>query len=96
MYLKELIKAEVYEAEGLLHIEDIDLINEQTGTEIMIWWVQPHWGLDWYPIIQIDDSEGNMVLHREGPENMELWINWINETLKDYEDPDEWWYRLEA
>ncbi len=95
MYIKELIEKKIYKTDDYSwHIEDVDLISDKTEMEIMIWWVQPYWNLDWYPIIQIDDSEGNMILHREGPENRELWIDWINETLKDYEDPDEWWYRM--
>ena len=68
--------------------EDLDLHSDEYRVDICIFWHE-----SWYPIIQVDDDHGNIILHREGPENPERWLSWMLEVLKPWrDDSDDWWY----
>ena len=71
---------------------DLDLHSDEYGVDISIFWASPTINLSWYPIIQVDDDDGNVILHREGPENPGRWLLWMLDTLKNYHDGDDWWY----
>ena len=62
------------------------------GIDVYIGWHTATFNVGFYPIIQVDDSDGNMILWKEGHENKSSWHTWIMETLEEYTVADDWWY----
>lgn len=93
MWLMELIEADAVKKEnGKTIINNLEVHSDKEGVDIYIGWHTPCFNDGYYPIVQVDDDEGNMVLHKEGPENSSDWYGWIEETLKNYLSSDDWWH----
>lgn len=94
MFLMEIIENAILNADNTWHITDLDLHSNTCGIDVYLFWHDSSCSLNlnWYPIIQIEDDEGNMIKWKEGPENSLRWLNWIEEMLKEYSEADDWWY----
>ena len=92
MYLMEIIESDIIKEDNTWHITDLDLHSDTCNIDVYLFWHNPSSNLNWYPIIQIEDGEGNIVKWREGPENSLRWMNWIEEILEEYCEADDWWY----
>lgn len=92
MYLSEMLEHAVTKEEnGTYKINDIELHSDKCGVDISIAW-GTGLNLGYYPIIQVDDEEGNMILWKEGTENPSDWHRWMEEILEDYLGADDWWF----
>ena len=88
MYLMELVESKICKKNEIWNVpKDMELTSEKADIYI---WFERVLNCDYFPIIQVDDAEGNMILHREGPENRDHWIEWIRETLNEYTGDDSW------
>lgn len=92
MFLMEIIENAILNTDNTWHITDLDLHSDKYGVDVYLFWHNPSSNLSWYPIIQIEDDEGNMIKWKEGPENSLRWLNWIEEMLEEYGEEDDWWY----
>ncbi len=91
MFLTEMLINAVKKENGKWKINDIDLHSDNLGVDVSIFWHSAAYNVGFYPIIQVDDEEGNMVLWDSGPENSSDWYRWMEETLEDYLGADDWW-----
>ena len=91
MYLMELIENEITEI-GAWNIDDVELHSDKCGVDVYIGWHTPSTNLDYYPIVQVNDDDGNIIKWKEGPENDDKWLGWIEEVLAEYNETDDWWY----
>lgn len=73
-------------------LNDLELHSDSEKRDVYIFWHKPSINLSFYPILQVNDDEGNTVLWGEADENKESWMKWLKEKLKDYTESDDWWY----
>ena len=92
MYLMELIENDFLKSDNTWGIDDIDLHSDKCNTDVYIYWNTLSINLKWYPIIQVCNDEGNILIWEEGPENSFFWLDWIEGILKEYCNIDDWWY----
>ena len=92
MYLSEMLEHAVRTESGTYWINDIELHSDKCGVDIGIWWNVMCFNVGTYPIVQVDDNEGNMILWREGLEDSGVWYRWLEEILEDYLGYDDWWF----
>lgn len=95
MKIMEIIEADlIIKENGLTTIHDLELHSEFEGVDVYIGWENIlNCGI--FPIIQIDDDEGNMIFYREGYENYEnkeCLFEWFEEMLQNYSNSDDWWH----
>ena len=90
MQLMEMIEANILNEDNTWHIDDLDLHSDECGVDVHLFWHDPSFNLNWYPIIQIDNDDGDIVKWKEGPENSSMWMSWIDEMLEEYSDVDDW------
>ena len=93
-YLSELIEDAIKNVDGVYHIDDLEIHSDTYGIDVYIGWHTPAFNVGFYPIIQVDDNDGNMILWKEGYEDKSSWYAWIMEILEEYADikVDDWWY----
>lgn len=75
--------------------EDLDLTSWKANADVYIFWHTPGLNVSWYPLVQIDDGEGNMIKHREFGENPDYWVDNICDLITECcGDVDDWFYVL--
>ena len=91
-YLNEMVKHAVGNVNDTYHLDDLEIHSDIYGVDIYISWHTPAFNVGFYPIIQVDDNDGNMILWKEGYEDKSSWYTWIMKTLEEYAMADDWWY----
>ena len=90
--LMELVEEKIRKENGIWYLDDVDVHSDKAGVDVSVWFSSLCFNVGYYPIIQVDDNEGNMIDWKSGPEDSSIWLFWIAEILEDYLDIDDWWY----
>ena len=69
MYLMEIIEVNILKEDNTWNIIDLDLHSNKCGADMHLFWHNPSINLNWYPIVQVEDDEGNILKWKEGPES---------------------------
>ena len=92
MFLSEMLEQAVKTENGQYKINDLEIHSDKCNVDIYIGWHTPSVNIGYYPIVQVDDDEGDMILWKEGTEISADWYRWLEETLEDYLNADDWWF----
>jgi len=60
--------------------DDITLTTPEDDFSFNLWWSSPSLNLNWYPIVQVDDSD-DVIFWREGTENPDNWYRVIDQAI---------------
>lgn len=92
MTLFEILEADlVVREEGRIVINDLELHSESEGVDVYIFWYTPGDSACFYPIVQINDDEGNLILNKTCYEGGD-WLSWLTEKLQDYLGSEDWFH----
>ena len=94
MTIMELVEASIKKENGSIIIDDLEIHSDAEKSDVYVMWSTPCGNCWYYPIIQIDDDDGNIILHRTGPDGYDLWLPWIESVFAEmgYLNSDDWWY----
>ena len=90
MYLSKMLEEAVKNKNGRYMIDDLELHSDKYGVDVAIFWNTLCFNVGIYPIIQVDDDNGNTILWKSGSEDPRDWYRWMEEILEDYLDADDW------